>query len=179
MTALSFRPYLPKDAQALADLFVASIEELTQDDYDADQRAAWASAAEDVAAFGAKLGADLTILAEIKGVPLGFASLKDDPKVQGDKTKIQSKTIEMLYVSPDAAGQGIGKALLNVMELLARQRGAEALLVESSETARAFFAKFGYEMQARNTVIRAGEWLVNTSMKKMLPQQAAVQTGNA
>ena len=179
MSAISFRPYLPGDAEAVADLFIASIEELTQEDYDAEQRAAWASAAEDVAVFGAKLGADLTILAERKGELLGFATLKDDPKVQGDTTKIKSKIIEMLYVSPDAASQGIGKALLDVMELLARQRGAEALIVEASETARAFFEKYGYDMQARNTVIRAGEWLVNTTMKKSLPQQAAVQTGNA
>ena len=108
----------------------------------------------------------LTILVEAEGEILGFAALRDDPKVR------ENRIIEMLYVSPDHAGQGIGKALLDVMELLARQRGAETATVDASETAREFFAKFGYEMQARNTVMRGDEWLVNTTMKKTLPERA-------
>jgi len=45
------RPFLPADTMALRELFAQSIEELTQEDYDEDQRAAWASAAEDAAEF--------------------------------------------------------------------------------------------------------------------------------
>lgn len=160
MSALSFRPYLPKDAEATAELFVASIMELGPEEYSADQCAAWASAAEDVAAFGEKLGGMLTILAEAKGELVGFASLKDN------------KQLEMLYVAPEHAGNGIGKALLGVMELLARQRGADALTADASEVAREFFVRFGYEMQARNTVMRADEWLVNTTMKKSLKAES-------
>ena len=166
MTTISFRPYLPRDAAPLADLFAASIEELTAEDYDEGQRAAWASAAGDVEAFGERLAGWLTILAEAEGEILGFAALRDDPKVK------ENRIIEMLYVSPDHAGQGIGKALLDVMELLARQRGAETATVDASETAREFFAGRGYEMQARNTVMRGDEWLVNTTMKKTLPERA-------
>ena len=36
------RPFLPGDTMALRELFAQSIEELTQDDYDEEQRAAWA-----------------------------------------------------------------------------------------------------------------------------------------
>jgi putative acetyltransferase len=135
MSTISFRPYLAKDAEALADLFVTSIEELAEDYYDA------------------------------------HAALRDDPKLK------ENRIIEMLYVAPDHAGQGIGKALLDVMELLARQRGAETLTTDASEAAREFFEKRGYEMQARNTVMRADEWLVNTTMKKRLPP--AAPTANA
>ncbi len=71
----------------------------------------------------------LTILAEADGEILGFAALRDDPKVK------ENRIIEMLYVSPDHAGQGVGKALLDVMELLARQRGAETTTTDASETA--------------------------------------------
>ncbi|MCZ8181985.1 MAG: GNAT family N-acetyltransferase [Beijerinckiaceae bacterium] len=166
MTTISFRPYLPRDAAPLADLYAASIEELTVEDYDEGQRAAWASAADDVEAFGARLAGWLTILAEAEGEILGFAALRDDPKVK------ENRIIEMLYVSPDHAGQGIGKALVDVMELLARQRGAETATVDASETAREFFAARGYAMQARNTVMRGDEWLVNTTMKKTLPEKA-------
>lgn len=166
MSALSFRPYLPKDAEATAELFVASIMELGPEEYSADQCAAWASAAEDVAAFGNRLAGMLTILAEAKGELVGFASLRDDPKTK------DNKQLDMLYVAPEHAGHGIGKALLDVMELLARQRGAEALTADASEVARAFFVRFGYEMQARNTVMRADEWLVNTTMKKSLKAES-------
>jgi putative acetyltransferase len=166
MNAISFRPYLAKDAEALAELFVTSIEELAEDYYDASQRAAWASAAEDVAAFGETLAGLLTILAEARGEVLGFAALKDDAK------RPENRILEMLYVAPDHARQGIGKALLDVMELLAIKRGAETLTTDASEASREFFEKFGYEMQARNTVMRADEWLVNTTMKKKLPPAA-------
>lgn len=171
MSAISFRPYLPKDAEAVAGLFVASIEELTEEHYDAEQRAAWASVADDVAAFGEKLAGLVTILAETRGELLGFASLRDDSK------RPENRIIEMLYVAPDHAGKGIGKALLEVMELLALKRGAETLTADASEAAREFFEKFGYEMQARNTVLRGDEWLVNTTMKKKLPP--AAPTANA
>ena len=166
MSSISFRPYLPKDAPAVAELFVASIEELAAEDYDEAQRAAWASAADDLAAFDATLAGMLTILAEAGGELIGFAALKDNAKAK------ENRIIEMLYVAPEHARQGIGKALLDVMELLARQRGAETLTVDAAESAREFFGEFGYEMQARNTVIRADEWLVNTTMKKTLPPSA-------
>ena len=35
------RPFLPADTMALRDLFAQSIEELTAEDYDEDQRLAW------------------------------------------------------------------------------------------------------------------------------------------
>ncbi len=163
MTTISFRPFLPHDAEPCADLFARSIEELTVEDYDDAQRAAWAAAADDPEAFAGRLAGALTILAVAEGELLGFAALKDDPKAK------ENRIIDMLYVSPDHAGQGIGKALLEVMELLAGQRGAETVTTDASETAYEFFGRLGYEMQARNTVMRGDEWLVNTTMKKKLP----------
>ena len=51
------RPFLPTDVPMLAAIFVASIEELTGDDYSEAQQAAWAQAAEDEEAFAAHVGA--------------------------------------------------------------------------------------------------------------------------
>ena len=39
----ALRPYLPQDAPMLADIFRASVEELTEDDYTPAQQEAWAS----------------------------------------------------------------------------------------------------------------------------------------
>ena len=43
----ALRPYLPQDAPLLAEIFRASIEELTDDDYNAGQQEAWAAAADE------------------------------------------------------------------------------------------------------------------------------------
>ena len=52
----ALRPYLPQDAPVLADIFRASVEELTEDDYSPEQQEAWASAADDMDEFAARLG---------------------------------------------------------------------------------------------------------------------------
>ena len=72
---LALRPYLPADAAVLAEIFRASIAELTGDDYSAAQQEAWAAAADDEAAFAARLAEAVTLLGTIDGSPVGFASL--------------------------------------------------------------------------------------------------------
>ena len=54
---LAMRPMLPTEAPLVAEIFRASIEELTGDDYSATQQEAWASVADDVEEFGARLPA--------------------------------------------------------------------------------------------------------------------------
>ena len=61
------RPFLPADAMALRDLFGQSIEELTVDDYDEDQRLAWAASAADPGEFRARLGGMLTLVVHLDG----------------------------------------------------------------------------------------------------------------
>lgn len=150
------RPFLPADTMALRELFAASIEELTQEDYDEDQRAAWASTAEDAQAFAEKLGSMLTLVVHDGEEHLGFASLKDNNR------------IEMLYVHPFYAGEGVGTVLCDALEKLAAARGSAEITTEASETAVMFFEGRGYVAQMRNTVPIAGEWLSNTTMKKPL-----------
>ncbi len=161
MAPPGLRPYLPADAATLAALFRASVEELAAEDYDPDQREAWVSAADDEAAFAARLAGALTIVALVGGEIAGFASLKDN------------KTFDMLYVRPDLAGQGVGGALADAIEKLAAARGTTKLTVEAADSARDFFAARDYVAQSRNTVTIAGEWLGNTTMIKELAAPAA------
>jgi putative acetyltransferase len=161
MAAPGLRPFLPTDAAPLAALFRASIDELAAEDYDVDQREAWASAADDEAAFAAKLAGELTIVALVEGEIAGFASLKDNA------------LFDMLYVRPDLAGQGVGATLADAIEKLAGGRGAKTLTVEAADSARDFFAHRGYVPTSRNTVTVGGEWLGNTTMTKELAPPAA------
>jgi putative acetyltransferase len=156
MSAVALRPFLPADARRCAEIFRSSIEELTSDDYDADQREAWASKADDEQAFGARLSGALTLLAVIDEAVAGFASLKG-PDVIG-----------MLFVDPEFARQGAGAELIEALTKLAHARGAKRLTVEASDAARPLFQRHGFIAQKRNLVRIGDQWLANTTMTKAL-----------
>ena len=156
----ALRPFLAADTPVLAAIFAASIQELTGDDYSEPQQEAWAAVADDEEAFGKKLASELTLIATLQNSPVGFASLKG------------ADHIEMLYVHPSAVGQGVGAMLCEALEKLAGARGAKNLTVDVSDNAQDFFLKRGYLGKQRNTVIRNGEWLANTTMQKALADAA-------
>ena len=156
----ALRPYLAADAPMLAAIFAAAIEELAGDDYSEAQQQAWAAAAEDEEAFGKTLAGQLTLIATIQSAPVGFASLKG------------ADHIDMLYVHPSAAGQGVASMLVEALEKLAGARGAKHLAVDASDNAEPFFRKRGYVAMQRNTVTLNGEWLANTTMQKALASAA-------
>ena len=155
-SAALLRPMLPADVPVLAAIFQASVEELTDEDYDDAQRNAWAAAADDEAAFGGKLQAALTIIATVQGAPVGFVTLGEPGR------------IEMLYVYPRAARQGVATLLCDAIEKLATGRGTKMLSVDASDTAKAFFELRGYEGVRRQTVSIGDLWLGNTRMEKSL-----------
>ena len=148
------RPYLPADAEILRDLFAASVEELMQDDYDEDQRAAWVSVAEDATEFAERLADQLTLVVEVEGEHMGFASLKDNT------------VLDMVYVHPHYAGQGIGTALIEALEKIAKSRGAKTISAQSSDTAQMFFEERGYEAAKRTMVTMDDEHISTTTMVK-------------
>ncbi len=153
---LAMRPMLPTDVPLLAEIFRAAIEELTADDYSEAQQEAWAAAADDEEAFGAKLANELTLVATYGGAAIGFAAL------------VENRRIDMLYVHPAAAGQGAAAMLCDALEKLAAARGAKEIAVDASDAARGFFEKRGFAAQSRNTVSLGDEWLANTTMTKPL-----------
>src|SRR3954463_9124130 len=157
----ALRPFLAADTPVLAAIFVAAIQELTGDDYGEAQQEAWASVADDEEAFGKKLAGELTLIATMQNAPVGFASLRGPDH------------IEMLYVHPSVAGQGVGAMLCDALEKLAGARGAQNLSVDASDTALEFFKKRGYVAKQRNTVTVNGEWLANTTMQKTLAENTA------
>jgi putative acetyltransferase len=156
LPTVGLRPLLPADIPVLAAIFVASVEELTEDDYTEAQREAWAGAAEDEVKFGKRLAGQLTLVATIQSSPVGFISVKGNDH------------IDLLYVHPGFVRQGVATALCDAVEKLAAARGVTVLNVEASDTAEPFFAKRGYAAEQRNTVSIDDEWLTNTTMKKAL-----------
>jgi putative acetyltransferase len=163
---LALRPYLPADALLLAEIFRASVEELTAEDYSEAQRGVWAAVADDPA-FGVRLAQGLTLVATLGGSVVGFVSLKG------------ADHLDRLYVHPAVAGQGIGAMLCDAVERLAGARGTPRLTVDASDTARGFFERRGYVAQRRNTVSCGDEWLANTTMEKRLTPKGSTPKGSA
>ncbi len=164
MSPVALRPYLPADAKRCAEIFRASVEALAVEDYDADQREAWASTSDDEAAFRGRLDGALTLIAGIDGAAAGFGSLKDGEK------------IDMLYVHPDFARQGVAHALLDALTKLASARGAKLLTVDASEVSKPLFETLGFIAQKRNLVRVGDQWLANTTMTKTLGADPAPPT---
>lgn len=52
--------------------------------------------------------------------------------------------VRTVFVSPEAQGRGMGKALMHAVEEAARGRGIERLRLSSSITAEAFYTRLGY-----------------------------------
>ncbi|MGH8635549.1 MAG: GNAT family N-acetyltransferase, partial [Burkholderiales bacterium] len=160
---LVLRPFLPADTPLLIEIFRASIDELAAEDYSDAQREAWAAAAEDEQQFGARLEGQLTLLGTMDGSPVGFASLKGKDE------------IDMLYVHPAIAGQGVGTMLVEALEKLAAARGATRLTADVSDSAQDFFKRRGFVAQRRNSIPLGGEWLANTTMEKKLVAKETAQ----
>ena len=150
------RPMLPDDVPALREIFAASVEELTGDDYSVEQQEAWLSAIADEEAFAERLARELVLVATLEGSPVAFAALRGTDE------------IDLLYVHPSIARQGAATKLVDALEKLAAGRGATKLTTDASDTAREFFEARGYVAQHRNTVLRDDEWLSNTTMTKQL-----------
>jgi putative acetyltransferase len=152
----ALRPYLPQDTPFLAEIFRASVEGLTEDDYTPAQQDAWAAEADDLESLAERLGKHLTLVATLDGTPVGFISL-DAPTEIG-----------LFYVHPDVAGQGAGRMLYEAIEKISAARGTPHLSVDASDTARDFFAHRGFTAEQRNSMSVGNEWLSNTTMKKKL-----------
>jgi putative acetyltransferase len=152
----ALRPFLPQDTPFLADIFRASVEGLTEDDYTPAQQDAWAAESDDHEALAERLGKHLTLIATMDGSPIGFISL-DKPT-----------DIGLFYVHPAVAGQGAGRMLYEAIEKISAARGTPHLSVDASDTARDFFSHRGFTPEQRNTVSVGNEWLSNTTMKKKL-----------
>ncbi len=152
---VSLRPYLPSDAQRVADIFVASIEEIASEDYSAAQCEAWARAVDDPA-FAKRLAGNLTLVGLVDGEVAGFLTLKG------------ADVIDLLYVHPQFSRQKVATTLCDAIEKLSGARGAKQLSVDASDTAQPFFARRGYVPERRNTIVVEDQWLGNTTMRKTL-----------
>lgn len=161
MSEIALRPYLPADAARCAAIFRDAIEFSAADDYNDDQRAAWAARADDEAAFGKKLAGQLTIVATLEGFVVAFASLEG------------AETLDMIYVDPAAGRRGVGATLIDALSKLAAARGAKRLTANASDVSKPLFERMKFVAERRSLVQLDDEWLAHTTMTRTFAAEAA------
>ncbi len=150
------RPYREGEAAALWDVFHSSVHGIACRDYAPAQLDAWAPLQVDAAAWAERLQAIRPFVAEAGAKRLGYADLQPDG------------TIDHFFVAAEAAGAGVGTALMGRIHEAALGQGLPSLHAEVSLTARPFFEKWGFAVETGQTVVKRGVELHNLKMRKYL-----------
>lgn len=95
-------------------------------------------------------------MATVDGEPAGFSDV--DP----------NGYIDMMFVAPRFLRLGVAKQLLAHVEAHARAKGLTDLTSNVSITARSFFERYGFIVQAEQHPVMVGVQLTNYAMKKNL-----------
>ena len=158
LVEVTIRPYEPRDATGVADVFYRSVREVALSDYTADQVKAWAPGPGDVDQERRRCGDGRLVLiaADQQGRVVAFVDLEPDGH------------IDRLFCAPEAVGLGIASRLYEAVEAAARERGIRRLFTEASELARRFFERKGFLVVERQDMILRGVPIHNYRMAKTL-----------
>ncbi|MCA0918921.1 GNAT family N-acetyltransferase [Pseudooceanicola nanhaiensis] len=156
MESLHLSPLTPDDAAEAAALFFRAVREGTQAHYTAQQRAAWAPAPPDPAAWREKFTAQFGVTAREGGSLAGFITMDG------------AGYLDLAFVAPEWMGRGVAVRLYAALEEEARRRGLGHLTSEASHLARPFLLRQGWQVITAQQVERRGVTLENFRMEKRL-----------
>ncbi len=154
--AMRIRRAAPGEEPALLAIFQSSVRGLASRDYTPAQIDAWAPLAADAAwceAWCRWVGANHPWAVEIEARLVAYADLQP------------SGYLDHFYVAAEAAGQGIGAALMRHLLGIAREQGIDCVIADVSLRARAFFERFGFAVEREQCVSVRGVSLRNARMR--------------
>jgi GNAT superfamily N-acetyltransferase len=134
-----YRSATPDDKQAIWLVRTESIRELCKTHYTAAEIEAW-SGTPMPEAFGDIIRTKEFFVAEREGLVIGFGFL--------DK---EAGQIDAIFIAPASVRQGIGSALLGMLERTAREAGSTSLRLSASLNAVAFYNAAGYRAEKEAT----------------------------
>ena len=164
MSNVCVREYAAADAAATLDVFERSVRGLAHGSYSEAQIDAWVGSrttAEWLAAREGQIGA---VASFGEGGPLvGLVALElQDPAVG------TVALLDLMFVVPEAARQGVASALLEWAMGEARGAGAARMSTFASHTALPYFEARGFVVEEERTVRRGGVELQNYAMSRSL-----------
>lgn len=152
--SIHLRRYVTEDLDAVIEVFQRAIREVASRDYDPAQIAAWSQVDRD--AWEPWRLTRPTWVA-VDGVRVvGFSDLEADGH------------LDMMFVHPDYQGMGVASQLLRQVESAALAQGVTRIFTEASHTARPFFARRGFLLEAEQVVGKRGERMTNFRMYKLI-----------
>ena len=143
------------EAAELAEIFHRAVQAAER--YSKAQRDAWSPDCPEAARWAARLHGLTTLVAERAGKPIGFMALREDGY------------LDLAFVDPDFARQGVGRVLLDGILTEARGLGLRRLWTEASLVARPFFEGQGWVVLGQQLVAKRGVELTNFRMEIVIP----------
>lgn len=162
MSLISIRRAIREDAEAIIKAHYDAVHCTAAKDYDTAILDQWSAAVtkERVESYKANFdpNKESTVVAEINGKVVAFGSIKP-----------ATAELNAVYVSPEAARQGAGSALVKELEKTARSMGINKLWLDSSLTAEKFYASHGFISEGKaEHVLKSGLKMACVKMHKCL-----------
>jgi len=154
---IEFRPAVAEDVDAIERLQRDAIRHGTGDHYEADAIDAWAGAF-NRDGFAGKVEKAEVWIAEEEGRTVGYASL--DPA---------TFEVDSVYVAPEAAGRGIGRALVEHILEVAREHRLENVWLDASQNSVPFYERLGFVVTGEDgSRTRGGVTIRCTRMARLI-----------
>lgn len=153
---LHVRPFRTGEEKALWRVFYSSVHGLARSHYSPEQLTAWAPDSYAEEEWRERILRNRPFVAEVDGTVAGFADVQSNGYV------------DLFFVAAEAAGKGVGGALMGHLEAHARAQGITRLSAQVSLNAVAFFRHFGFAVEAEQTVVVRGIRFANFRMSKRL-----------
>ena len=155
------RPMRDEEARAFLEIQRAAVRGLATDDYPASVIEEWAPLPVTEAAlavFRLNHEDEIRLIVELDGELVGVGAL-----VLGDSE------LRACYVVPTSARTGVGTALVEEIERIARHHGLTHLQLLSSLTAEPLYRALGYEVEGRvEHALSSGARMAAVKMRKNL-----------
>jgi GNAT superfamily N-acetyltransferase len=161
---ISIRNARVEDASAFVHLHYQAVHAMAADSYEKSILDSWSSSKfeERIAAVERSIKENpdnaFKLMAEVDGVIVGLGEV-----VPG------ANELRAVYVAPQAARLGIGSAILDKLEDIAREKGSKELWLDASLNAESFYVARGYKSEERGVhELRSGEKMDCIKMRKTL-----------
>jgi len=146
---IMIRPATEQDTKALLEVHYDAVQNIASADYSKEIISQWSQPVDRkrIEEFLQNPENEIRLVAELKGYIVGFGALV-----------LEQNELRACYVSARAARKGVGQALLNKIEYIARINDLDYLQLDSSLTAEKFYLHCGYQ------VIGCGKHTLNNGM---------------
>jgi len=148
------REFIPGEEESLREVFFTSVHRLAVSHYSQPQLNAWAPLEYEKAEWASRVRVLRPWVVEEAGAIVGYADLQ------------ASGYIDHFFVHGGHGRSGIGTQLMSHLHCIALRLGVATLHSDVSRNAEAFFAKWGFQVECRQSVIVRGVELENSRMCK-------------